>query len=32
MIQVWVVEGAPDPFGDLDEAWKRAFLQALPRP
>ena len=26
-------EGAPDPFGDLDEAWRRAFLQAtLPRP
>ena len=28
MIHVWIVPGAPEPFGDLDEAWKRAYLQA----
>jgi hypothetical protein len=30
MIHVWVVPGAPQPFGDLDEAWKRAYLSSLP--
>jgi hypothetical protein len=29
MIHVWIVPGAPSPFGDLDEAWKRAYLQAV---
>ena len=28
MIHIWIVPGAPEPFGDLDEAWKRAYLQA----
>jgi hypothetical protein len=28
MIHIWIVPGAPDPIGDLDDAWKRAFLQA----
>lgn len=33
MIHIWVVPGAPQPFGDLDEAWKRGYLQAsLTRP
>ena len=27
MIHIWIVPGAPDPIGDLDDAWKRAFLQ-----
>jgi hypothetical protein len=26
MIHIWIVPGAPEPFGDLDEAWKRAYL------
>jgi hypothetical protein len=29
MIHVWVVPGAPEPFGDLDEAWKRAYLEQV---
>lgn len=29
MIHVWIVPGAPDAFGDLDEAWKRAYLNAV---
>lgn len=29
MIHIWIVPGAPQPFGDLDDAWKRAYLQAL---
>ncbi len=29
MIHIWIVPGAPEPFGDLDEAWKRAYLQAV---
>jgi hypothetical protein len=28
MIHIWIVPGAPEPFGDLDEAWKRAYLDA----
>jgi hypothetical protein len=28
MIHIWIVPGAPEPFGDLDEGWKRAYLQA----
>jgi hypothetical protein len=28
MIHIWIVPGAPDVFGDLDDAWKRAYLQA----
>ena len=28
MIHIWIVPGAPEPFGDLDDAWKRAYLQA----
>ena len=27
MIHIWIVPGAPEPFGDLDEAWKRAYLR-----
>lgn len=26
MIHVWTVPGAPDPFGDLDEAWLESYL------
>jgi hypothetical protein len=29
MIHIWIVPGAPEPFGDLDEAWKRAYLQTV---
>lgn len=29
MIHVWIVPGAPEAFGDLDEAWKRAYLEAI---
>lgn len=29
MIHLWIVPGAPDPFGDLDDAWKRAYLEAV---
>ena len=28
MIHVWIVPGAPEPFGNLDDAWRRAYLQA----
>jgi hypothetical protein len=28
MIHIWIVPGAPAPFGDLDDGWKRAYLQA----
>jgi hypothetical protein len=28
MIHIWIVPGAPDVFGDLDDAWKRAYLAA----
>jgi hypothetical protein len=28
MIHIWTVIGAPQPFGDLDDAWKRAYLAA----
>ena len=28
MIHVWIVPGAPEAIGDLDDAWKRAYLQA----
>ncbi|HET7701255.1 MAG TPA: hypothetical protein VFM06_10365 [Candidatus Limnocylindria bacterium] len=31
MIHVWIVPGAPEAFGDLDEAWKRAYLEAIAR-
>jgi hypothetical protein len=26
MIHIWIVPGAPEPFGDLDDAWKHAYL------
>jgi hypothetical protein len=26
MIHVWTVPGAPQPFGDLDEAWRAAYV------
>lgn len=29
MIHIWIVPGAPEPFGDLDDAWKRAYLAGL---
>ena len=29
MIHIWIVPGAPEPFGDLDDAWKRAYLAAV---
>ncbi len=33
MIHIWIVPGAPEVFGDLDEGWRRAYLQAsLTRP
>ena len=28
MMHVWTVPGAPQPFGDLDEQWKRSYLNA----
>jgi hypothetical protein len=28
MIHLWTVPGAPQPFGDLDEAWREAYLAA----
>lgn len=27
MIHVWLVPGAPEPFGDLSEAWRRDYLR-----
>ncbi len=32
MIHIWIVPGAPQPFGDLDEAWRRAYLTTIARP
>jgi hypothetical protein len=29
MMHVWIVPGAPTQFGDLDDSWKRAYLQAV---
>jgi hypothetical protein len=29
MIHIWIVPRAPEPFGDLDDAWKRAYLQGI---
>jgi hypothetical protein len=29
MIHIWIVPGAPQPFGDLDDAWKRAYLETI---
>ncbi|HEY7624681.1 MAG TPA: hypothetical protein VIA63_06615 [Candidatus Limnocylindria bacterium] len=29
MIHIWIVPGAPDPIGDLDDAWKRAYLAGV---
>ena len=29
MIHMWIVPGAPQPFGDLDDAWKRAYLETI---
>jgi len=29
MIHIWIVPGAPEPIGDLDDAWKRAYLQSV---
>lgn len=29
MMHVWTVPGAPQQFGDLDEVWKRTFLDSL---
>jgi hypothetical protein len=26
MIHIWIVPGAPETFGDLDEAWRRAYV------
>jgi hypothetical protein len=28
MIHIWIVPGVPEPFGDLDQSWRRAYLQA----
>ena len=28
MMHVWTVPGAPQPFGDLDDAWRRAYVSA----
>ena len=27
MIHVWTVPGVPHPFGDLDDAWRRAYIE-----
>jgi len=27
MIHIWIVPGAPEPFGDLDDGWKRVYLE-----
>ena len=33
MIHIWTVLGAPETIGDLDEGWRRAYLQStLTRP
>lgn len=33
MIHIWIVPGAPQPYGDLSDDWKRGYLQAsLTRP
>ena len=32
MIHIWIVPGAPEPFGDLDDAWKRAYLASTVTP
>ncbi len=33
MIHIWTVPGAPETIGDLDEGWRRAYLQStLTRP
>jgi hypothetical protein len=29
MIHIWIVPGAPDPIGELDDRWRRAFLQGV---
>ncbi|MDQ2911813.1 MAG: hypothetical protein M3T56_00970 [Chloroflexota bacterium] len=29
MIHIWIVPGAPEPFGDLDDAWKRTYLRTV---
>jgi hypothetical protein len=29
MIHVWIAPGAPETIGDLDDAWKRAYLNAV---
>ncbi len=29
MIHIWIVPGAPEPIGDLDDAWKRAYLRSV---
>ena len=29
MIHIWIVPAAPEPFGDVDEAWKRFSLSAV---
>jgi len=29
MIHLWIVPGAPEPFGDLDDGWKRAYLHSV---
>ena len=29
MIHIWIVPGVPEPFGDLDDAWKRAYLDGV---
>lgn len=26
MMHVWTVPGVPQPFGDLDDAWRRAYV------
>ena len=31
MIHIWIVPGAPQPFGDLDQAWRRAYLSRFGR-
>ncbi|HVD92307.1 MAG TPA: hypothetical protein VNC21_08495 [Vicinamibacterales bacterium] len=28
MIHIWIVPGAPEQFGDLDDGWRRAYLAA----
>jgi len=29
MLHLWTVPGAPEPFGDLSQEWRRAYLEQV---